>query len=63
MNFSDIKTAKYPFLYLPSNNPDCEFWAIDAYECNNTGVINPVKRTAEPHVASDFGKYLGDLLC
>lgn len=63
VNFSDSKTPKYPFLYLPSNNPDCEFWATDAYECNRNGVINPAKRTAEPHVASDFGKYIGDLSC
>jgi hypothetical protein len=63
VNFSDAKTSTYPLLYIPSNNPDCEFWAIDAYECNAKGVINPAKRTAQPHVASDFGKFIGEFLC
>ena len=50
----------YPFqyLFLPENNPDSEYWAIDAYECKKFGDINPDKKCPEPHVASDFGKYV-----
>ena len=45
----------YPYLFIPDNHPDAEYWAIDAYECKKFGDINPAKQTAEPHIASDFG--------
>ena len=45
----------YPYLYIPENNPDAEYWAIDAYECKKFGELNPEKQTPEPHIASDFG--------
>ena len=49
--------AKYPYLLIKHDNPNMEYWAIDAYECTKGGVINPDKQCAEPHVASDFGDY------
>ena len=45
----------YPYLYIPENNPDTEYWAIDAYECKKFGELNPEKQCPEPHLASDFG--------
>ena len=45
----------YPYLYIPENNPDGEYWAIDAFECKKHGELNPEKQTPEPHIASDFG--------
>ena len=52
----------YPFqyLFLPENNPNSEYWAIDAYECKKFGEINPDKKCPEPHVASDFGEFSSD---
>ena len=45
----------FPYLYIPNNHPDAEYWAIDAYECKKHGELNPDKKTPEPHIASDFG--------
>jgi hypothetical protein len=45
----------YPYLYIPENHPDSEYWAIDAFECKKHGELNPEKQTPEPHIASDFG--------
>jgi hypothetical protein len=45
----------YPYLYIPENNPNAEYWVIDAYECKKNGELNPTKQTPEPHIASDFG--------
>ena len=45
----------YPYLFIPDNHPDAEYWAIDAYECKKHRDINPDKQTPEPHIASDFG--------
>lgn len=52
--------AKYPYPYLiiKNDNPNSEYWAIDAYECNKAGEINPAKQCPEPHVATDFGDYV-----
>ncbi len=54
------KGYAYPYLLIPNSNPNAEYWAIDAYECRKSGDINPDKKCPEPHVASDFGKYIGD---
>ena len=45
----------FPYLYIPENHQDAEYWAIDAYECKKHGELNPEKQTPEPHIASDFG--------
>jgi hypothetical protein len=45
----------YPFLFIPDNHPDAEYWAIDAYECKKHGELNPEKPCPEPHIATDFG--------
>jgi hypothetical protein len=51
------KGSQFPFLYLSENNPDAEYHAIDAYECNKYCVINPAKQSPEPHLPCDFGDY------
>jgi hypothetical protein len=55
--YNNNAPAKYPYLLIPNDNPNMEYWAVDAFECNKAGVINPDKQTPEPHVASDFGDY------
>ena len=47
--------ATYGYLWISEHHPNGEYWAIDAFECNRDGEINPAKTTPEPHVASDFG--------
>ena len=47
--------ATYGYLWIAEHHPNCEYWAIDAFECKRYGEINPAKTTPEPHVASDFG--------
>jgi hypothetical protein len=37
------------------NNPNSEYWAIDAFECKKFGDLNPDKKCPEPQVASNFG--------
>jgi hypothetical protein len=56
-NHGVITSRKHRYLLLPYNNPNSEYWAIDAYECNRRGEINPEKKCPEPDVASDFGNY------
>ena len=47
--------ATYGYLWIPAHHHNCEYWALDAFECKRDGEINPAKTTPEPHVASDFG--------
>jgi hypothetical protein len=47
--------ATYGYLWIAEHHPNCEYWAIDAFECKRDGEINPSKTTSEPHVSSDFG--------
>lgn len=54
---SNRHEGRYSFLYVPDNNPDSEWYTMDAYLCDKYG--NVKQDTQHPIVveAKDFGDF------
>jgi len=61
-NNADKGDGKYRYWLIPDNNPDFEYWAVDAYPVDKQGNIKPDYEFPIPCLPDYFGNYVADVV-